>query len=85
MRVRHRHRADGRLQGRDDDAGFDVPAAFEQGFDTAMLVSAALMVAGGLVAAVAISDEQVRTTRRRPERTRHCAVDGPPLEPDVRG
>jgi predicted MFS family arabinose efflux permease len=65
--------------------GTDVPAAFEQGFDTAMLVSAALLVAGGLVAAVAISDAQVRTTRRRPERTRHCAVDGPPLEPGVRG
>jgi len=65
--------------------GADVPTAFERGFDTAMLLSAGLLVAGGVVAAVAISDQQVRARRRRPQRSRHCAVDGPPLERDVLG
>jgi len=65
--------------------GTDVPAAFAQGFDAAMLLSAGLLVAGSAVAAVAISDEEVRARRRRPEQSRHCAVDGPPLERDDLG
>jgi EmrB/QacA subfamily drug resistance transporter len=53
------------------------PPQFATGFRTATLLSAGLLAAGGVVAALAISDEQVR---RPGQRERHCAVDGPPVE-----
>ena len=61
------------------------PAAFESGFDVAILISVALLVAGSALAAVTISndvlteDEAVPEPPTRQGHLRHCAVDGPPL------
>ncbi|CAA9356108.1 MAG: Uncharacterized MFS-type transporter [uncultured Nocardioidaceae bacterium] len=57
---------------------FRDPTAFGQGFQVAMLASALLLVLGGVLAALTISNAQVRTAVR-PARTTHCSVDGPPL------
>jgi MFS family permease len=53
------------------------PAQFADGFRTAMLYSAGLLAVGGGIAALAISNAGVRPP---PQRERHCAVDGPPVE-----
>ena len=66
-------------------ADYTNAAAFQDGFRTAVLASAVLLVAGGLLSLVTVSDDEVRAARRpQPERTRHCSVDAPPLE-DVAG
>jgi EmrB/QacA subfamily drug resistance transporter len=52
--------------------------AFDGGFQTAMLLSAGLLVLGALLSALTISDDGVRGAQR-PARRSHCAVDGPPL------
>lgn len=57
-----------------------APAAFEKGFDLAMLLAAALLGTGAAVAAFGVSDDEVRRSRHQPDRARHCAVDGPPVE-----
>jgi len=57
---------------------FRDPAAFGAGFQVAMLASAALLVLGGVLAAVTISNAQV-VAAARPARQSHCAVDAPPL------
>jgi MFS family permease len=54
------------------------PAAFGDGFTVAMLVCAGLLILGGLLAALTISNAAVKVAPR-PERASHCAVDGPPL------
>jgi EmrB/QacA subfamily drug resistance transporter len=59
-------------------ADYRDPAAFEHGFRVALVACAGLLAAGGALAALGISDDVVR---RPPERQRHCAVDGPPVEP----
>ena len=57
------------------------PARFADGFATAMLLSAGLLVAGGVLAAVLVSDDAVRVASHPPaDRLRHCSVDGPPVE-----
>jgi EmrB/QacA subfamily drug resistance transporter len=56
------------------------PDAFQQGFRTAMTWSSGLLVAGGLLALATIRDDAVRARHPHPERERHCAVDGPPVE-----
>jgi hypothetical protein len=43
-----------------------------------MLVCAGLLILGGLLAALTISNAAVKVAPR-PERASHCAVDGPPL------
>ncbi len=57
-----------------------APAAFEQGFDTAMLLAAGLLGAGAAVAFLGVRDDEVRRSRRQPDRAVHCAVDGPPVQ-----
>jgi MFS family permease len=62
------------------------PDALGDGFRTAMLVCAVLLTVGGLLAAATIRNdvlEQDEPGRARPESARrsHCAVDGPPLQP----
>lgn len=54
------------------------PAAFGDGFRMAMLVCAGLLILGGVVAALTISNAGVKAAPR-PDRASHCAVDGPPL------
>jgi EmrB/QacA subfamily drug resistance transporter len=57
---------------------YQDPTAFNDGFRTAMLVCAALLILGGVLAALTISNAAVKVARR-PDRASHCAVDGPPL------
>ena len=62
-------------------ADYLQPAQFADGFRTAMLLSAGLLVAGGALAAALVRDHEVREQAPPPvERQRHCAVDGPPVE-----
>jgi EmrB/QacA subfamily drug resistance transporter len=56
------------------------PGAFEGGFRTAMTWSSGLLVAGGLLALTTIRNDHVLVRHPHPERERHCAVDGPPVE-----
>ena len=46
-------------------ADYTDPAAFAGGFRTAMVLSAGLLAAGGLLAALTISDAEVRAARVR--------------------
>jgi EmrB/QacA subfamily drug resistance transporter len=55
------------------------PAAFADGFRTAMLISVVLLAVGGALAAAMIRNGPVEAGDR-PTRRSHCAVDGPPLE-----
>lgn len=66
----------GGITGRD----YEDPTAFADGFRVALLVSAGLLVGGGLLAAATISDEQARRRHRTPQRAVHCAIDAPPAE-----
>ena len=53
------------------------PVAFRAGFRIAMAASAALLLVGSALAFATISDAG---RQARPQRRRHCAVDGPPVE-----
>jgi EmrB/QacA subfamily drug resistance transporter len=58
---------------------FGDPAAFSDGYRTAMLIAAALAAAGGVIAFLSIRRDQPMS-RELVEEV-HCAVDGPPLRP----
>ncbi len=58
------------------------PAAFAPGFRTAMLISAALSLAGGVLAWFTIRNDVLPA--EAPARRHHCAVDGAPLQPHNR-
>jgi EmrB/QacA subfamily drug resistance transporter len=60
---------------------YERPEIFAAGFRTAVLLCAALMIAGGVVAAVGIRNPTARTAAPRNLRERCCAVDGPPIQP----
>jgi MFS family permease len=68
---------------------FQNPAALEDGFRTAMVISAALAALGGLLAFTTISDDVLETvpsgpdegTPERAATDRSCAVAGTPLRP----
>jgi EmrB/QacA subfamily drug resistance transporter len=62
-------------------ADYADPATFAEGFRVAMLVAGGLLLTGGTLAFFTISDEGALARRRIRERRRHCAVDGPPVEP----
>ena len=55
---------------------YQNPDKFADGFRTAMLACVALLVPGGILAALTIRDCVPRPSARR----RYCAVDGPPLQ-----
>jgi Na+/melibiose symporter-like transporter len=62
------------------------PDALAAGFRTAMMVCAALLAVGGLLAFATIRNDvldQEDTAEEQPKSPRrsHCAVDGPPLQP----
>ncbi|MBO0890032.1 MAG: MFS transporter [Acidothermales bacterium] len=60
------------------------PAVFAHGFRTAMIASAALLALGAVGSLVAIRNDVLRSSDSscRPHARTHCAVTGPPLEPD---
>jgi EmrB/QacA subfamily drug resistance transporter len=61
------------------DAYLD-PAALDQGFTTALLISAGLCAGGGLLAAVTIRNPpEVRRRRVAVPTASHCGLDAPPL------
>jgi EmrB/QacA subfamily drug resistance transporter len=67
-------------------ANYRDPSVFTNGFRMAMFVCAGGLLAGSVLSLVTIRDDALRPTADRPEvaraeRRRHCAVDGPPLEP----
>ncbi len=61
---------------------YQNPAAFAPGFRVAMLISAALAFAGGVLAWFTIRNDVLPA--ERPARRHHCAVDGTPLQPHTR-
>jgi MFS family permease len=61
-------------------ADYQQPQAFAAGFRIAMLVCAALLLAGGATAALLIRNPRPDRIVREPVR-QFCAVDGPPLQP----
>ena len=63
-------------------ADYQNPAAFAPGFRVAMLISAALSFAGGLLAWITIRNDVLPD--EAPAARHHCAVDGTPLQPDHR-
>jgi EmrB/QacA subfamily drug resistance transporter len=56
------------------------PAQFSHGFHTAMIICAALLVAGGLVSAALIRNPPGVVRMRPFARKRYCAIDGPPIQ-----
>jgi MFS family permease len=61
---------------------YQNPAAFAPGFRTAMLISAALSFAGGVLAWFTIRNDILPD--QGPPARHHCAVDGTPLQPHHR-
>jgi EmrB/QacA subfamily drug resistance transporter len=65
-------------------ADYHVPARFSHGFDTAMVVCAALLLLGSALSAVAIDSSVLRPAPGRPvpepECRLNCPVGAPPLE-----
>lgn len=69
------------------DSGYRDPAAFGTAFDSALLVCAGLLTAGGLLAWCTIRSDVLRRTEgpeEPPPCRRHCAVGAPPLQPPAR-
>ncbi|HJT04902.1 MAG TPA: MFS transporter [Pseudonocardiaceae bacterium] len=69
-------------------ADYTDPMSFEAGFDTAMLISAALLALGALLAAVLLREPRVAvvaapTERIALERCSHCGITGPQLHPSA--
>ncbi|MCW2723620.1 MAG: major facilitator transporter [Frankiales bacterium] len=64
------------LHGRD----YLDPGAFAHGFRIAMLISSALLLLGGLIAAATISDDEVRGRQAVPVPQTTCQVDGPSID-----
>jgi hypothetical protein len=63
------------------NADFGNPATFSDGFDMAMAIAGAILIAGGLIAWATIR----RPLHPRDEvavSTSHCALDSPPLRVD---
>ncbi len=65
-------------------ADYTDPARFGDGFRTAMLVSAVLLAAGGLLAALLIRREVAPEPDIRLPECVHCGVTGPQLHPRLR-
>jgi EmrB/QacA subfamily drug resistance transporter len=59
---------------------YQHPGSFADGFRTAMILCAGLLVAGGLISVATIRDPAPAVRARRPERRHHCAVEGPPIQ-----
>jgi len=69
-----------------DGTDYTVPANFNTGFDTAMLISAGLLMLGALLSAVLLPEPHPAPMPQPPERIPverciHCGVTGPQLHP----
>jgi EmrB/QacA subfamily drug resistance transporter len=64
---------------------YENPQAFAAGFQIAMLVCSALLLAGGIIAALLIRNPRPDRIPPEPVRRQFCAIDGPPLQPTVDG
>jgi EmrB/QacA subfamily drug resistance transporter len=62
---------------------YQHPVAFLGGFRTAMSICAALLVAGGLVAALTIRNPVEVAPAELPDRRRHCGIEGPPVQTET--
>lgn len=61
--------------------GFHEPAQLAPAFRTAMITCALLLAAGAVIAAIGLRRHPAApVSTQEPERRRHCAVDGPPIE-----
>lgn len=65
-------------------ASYQDPAQFADGFRTAMVLSAVIVAAGGLLAAALVRNQLAPDRPGCPatalDRQHHCAIDGPPIE-----
>jgi MFS family permease len=59
---------------------YEQADAFSDGFHIAVMVCAALLVAGALIAALTIRNPSDAAEIRPPERRHYCGVEGPPLQ-----
>ncbi|MBV9898384.1 MAG: MFS transporter [Chloroflexi bacterium] len=59
---------------------YQLPDRFAAGFHMAVIMCAALLAAGGVVAAIAIRNPR-SADHPRSQRQHTCAVDGPPIQP----
>ena len=57
-----------------------VPAAFDEGFRTGILICAALCAAGGVIAGLTVRPAPEAATEALPETPAHCCLNGPPPE-----
>ncbi|HEU5156837.1 MAG TPA: MFS transporter [Streptosporangiaceae bacterium] len=61
---------------------YQEPATFNNGFHTAMIISAALLVAGAILSYLTVHRDVLETPQSaEPMCKSHCAVGAPPLEP----
>ncbi|MQY09183.1 MFS transporter [Actinomadura macrotermitis] len=65
---------------------FRRPAAFADGFQTAMTVCAALLAAGAALTLLTVRDDVLKAapSEREPQCRAHCSLASPPLEPEHR-
>jgi EmrB/QacA subfamily drug resistance transporter len=63
---------------------YQHPQEFAAGFRIAMLICAALLAVGGVLAALTIRNPARQTKEAAPPERRFCAVDGTPLQPRVK-
>jgi EmrB/QacA subfamily drug resistance transporter len=61
-------------------SGFHEPVQLAPAFRTAMITCALLLAAGAVVAVIGLRRPTARISSQEPERRRHCAIDGPPIE-----
>lgn len=57
-----------------------VPASFDDGFRTGILICAALCATGGVIAGITIRPARETTAEPLPETPTHCCLNGPPPE-----
>ncbi|GAA2626136.1 MFS transporter [Actinomadura fulvescens] len=71
------------LAGLTGDA-YNDPAAFSGGFHKALVISAAIMAAGAVLAFVTVRDDTLKAApaESEPQCRTHCGVGSPPLEPE---
>jgi hypothetical protein len=65
-------------------ASYLHPGQFEQGFQNAVFIAAALCVLGGLLAAVTIRNPAAKAPAEPEGHHSHCALDAPPLRGTTR-
>jgi MFS family permease len=60
---------------------YNDPRVFDHGFRMAMVIAAALLLAGAVLALCTVHDDALAQATAAPECEVNCAVGGPPLEP----